>query len=764
MQTSGLRERALLKPPGLGEQTNSERTTHVTRKGKKPTGKPSAPSPIRREIRGILCLLTALILGVSLSSYHPADPLLWSASPEHAGDVRNLFGPLGAHLAGGLFFALGFSSLWLVAVSLAAALFAFLSRSMTSPTVNAAAILCLLVACSGLLSLQFPGSVSFRGGAVSSGGLVGLHVAGVMSETLNEFGANVLLGALFLIALMVTTRLTFGRLFSRTYTAFAALLRYLREIIGKHRERKRKKQARAATLKKQKARPKRKLTIVEPPKDPPKTPEQESFAFMRTAGDFTLPDLDLLDDPPAKTGRDIERDSLEMNARLLERKLSDFNVEGEVQEILPGPVITMYEFKPAPGIKISKIAGLADDLALALRASGVRIVAPIPGKAAIGIEIPNNQREPVFLKEILSSSAYKSSKHRLTITLGKDTTGAPVTADLSRMPHLLVAGATGTGKSVCLNAMINSLLFKVSPDMVRFLMIDPKRIELSVYGDIPHLLHPVVTQPGDATKALRWAVEEMERRYGLLSDRGVRNIEAYNRLALKNPPSSQKPEEGITRPLPYIVVLIDELADLMMAASKDVEDAIMRLAQMARAAGIHLIIATQRPSVDVLTGIIKANLPTRISFQVSSRVDSRTILDSIGAEHLLGEGDMLYMPPGVGRLTRIHGAFISEQEVKRVTDFLRDQMKPEYDPAILEKMAQTDEPDDAGMMEMDEKFEKAVDIVTRTGQASISGLQRKLRVGYNRAARMIEVMEKQGIVGPSDGVRPREVFGRREER
>jgi S-DNA-T family DNA segregation ATPase FtsK/SpoIIIE len=567
----------------------------------------------------------------------------------------------------------------------------------------------------------------------------------------------------FLIALMVTTRLSFGRLFSRVYTAFILLVRALREIIGKHRERKRKKRARTATLKNQKARSRRKLTIVEPPKEPPKTPEQESFAFMKTAGGFTLPDLDLLDDPPEKEGRDIERESLEMNARLLERKLADFSVDGEVQEILPGPVITMYEFKPAPGIKISKIAGLADDLALALRASGVRIVAPIPGKAAIGIEIPNNQREPVFLKEILSSPAYKSSKHRLTVALGKDITGAPVTADLARMPHLLVAGATGTGKSVCLNAMINSLLFKASPDMVRFLMIDPKRIELSVYGDIPHLLHPVVTQPADATKALRWAVEEMERRYGLLSDRGVRNIDAYNRLALKTPPSSQNLDEGITRPLPYIVVLIDELADLMMAASKDVEDAIMRLAQMARAAGIHLIIATQRPSVDVLTGIIKANLPTRISFQVTSKVDSRTILDSIGAEHLLGEGDMLYMPPGVGRLTRIHGAFISEQEVKRVTDFLREQMKPEYDPAILEKMAQADEPDEADIAEMDEKYEKAVDIVIRTGQASISGLQRKLRVGYNRAARMIEVMERQGIVGPSDGVRPREVLGRREE-
>jgi S-DNA-T family DNA segregation ATPase FtsK/SpoIIIE len=332
------------------------------------------------------------------------------------------------------------------------------------------------------------------------------------------------------------------------------------------------------------------------------------------------------------------------------------------------------------------------------------------------------------------------------------------------MPHLLVAGATGTGKSVCLNAMINSLLFKSSPDTVRFLMIDPKRIELSIYRDIPHLLHPVVTDPNEATKALHWAVEEMERRYMLLSDRGVRNIDTYNKKLAKElkETGAEQGAPGVGRHLPYIVLLIDELADLMMVSSREVEDAITRLSQMARAAGIHLIIATQRPSVDVLTGTIKANLPTRISFQVSSKVDSRTILDAIGAEHLLGEGDMLYLPPGVGKLTRIHGAFISENEVKKVTDFLRMQMNPDYDPAIMEKMSTAAE-EDYGDMELDEKFDRAVEVVLQTGQASISGLQRKLRVGYNRAARMIEAMEKKGIVGPSDGVKPREVYGRREE-
>jgi DNA segregation ATPase FtsK/SpoIIIE, S-DNA-T family len=731
----------------------------VGRKDRKPAAQ---PSPIRKEIRGILFLLGAVVLGVSLFSHHPGDPLFWDAGASAAGDTRNMFGPTGAHISGALFFALGFSSIWIVAVFLAGALFSFMARPMPSPALNGVSVVFLLVSFSGLLALQFPESVPFRGGRTLCGGMVGLHIAGAMKGLLNGFGAHVLLGAVFIISLMVTTRLSFGRVFSRIYRWLAALGRRLREWNEKRKERKRKNRVRTANIKKRESAPRRKPTIVPPPEDPLKLPEQESFSFMKGAGDFSLPSLDLLDDPPERRKGEIGSESLEMNARVLEKKLSDFNVEGEVVEILPGPVITMYEFKPAPGIKISKVAGLADDLALVLRASGVRIVAPIPGKAAIGIEIPNNRREPVFLKEILSSPAFKASTHRMTIALGKDITGAPMIADLGRMPHLLVAGATGTGKSVCLNAMINSLLFKASPDMVRFLMIDPKRIELSIYQDIPHLLHPVVTQPAEATKALRWAVEEMEYRYGLLSDRGVRNIEAYNRKALKEKPPDGEAGDATGRPLPYIVIVIDELADLMMVSSKEVEDAILRLAQMARAAGIHLIIATQRPSVDVLTGIIKANLPTRISFQVSSRVDSRTILDAIGAEHLLGEGDMLYMPPGVGRLTRIHGAFISETEVKRVTDFLKEQMKPEYDPAILEKVAQSDEAGEEDL-ELDEKYEEAVEVVVKSGQASISGLQRKLRVGYNRAARMIEAMERQGVVGPSDGVRPREVYGRRED-
>jgi S-DNA-T family DNA segregation ATPase FtsK/SpoIIIE len=714
---------------------------------------------VRKEITGIIFLVVALILGVSLFTYSPEDPLLWirSGSMEKA---HNMFGIAGSHLSGYLFLILGLSSFWLMVIFFIMAILSFQGRRLLPPLKSIAAILILLVSFSGLVSLQLQEEARNRIGEILSGGLVGYYISIPLKELMNSFGANVFLLAIFIISFIICTHISLGSIFSKIFIWFSFLFRRLKEYNIKRTEQRRKKKVRMTSLERDGQREKKNVKIIAPKKETAKKPEQESFPFMSVAGDFKLPPLDLLDDPPREKSVEVQKESLEMNARRLEKKLNDFGVEGEVVEILPGPVITMYEYKPAPGIKISKIAGLADDLTLALRAPSVRIVAPIPGKAAIGIEIANNQREPVCLKEILSSQEYKDSSNRLTLALGKDITGLPFITDLVRMPHLLVAGATGTGKSVSLNAMINSLLFKLPPDMIKFLIIDPKRIELSVYKDIPHLLHPVVTEPKEATRALRWTVQEMERRYMLLSDKGVRNIEAYNRKVYK-----QKKGGGITkeedRPLPYIILVIDELADLMMISSREVEESITRLAQMARASGIHLIIATQRPSVDVLTGIIKANFPTRISFQVSSKVDSRTILDTIGAEHLMGEGDMLFMPPGVGRLTRIHGAYISEEEVKRVTDFLRNQMKPDYDSTILSQFT-TDEESEDYEMEKDEKYDKAVDLVIQTGQASISMIQRKLRVGYNRAARMIEIMEKEGIVGPSDGIRARDVYGRRE--
>lgn len=732
----------------------------MTRKSKNNGQKEiAAEHPLRKEIQGLLFLLVALFLGGSLLFYHPQDQLFWNVTGP-LGKAHNLFGTVGAHLAGGAFFLLGFSAFWLVLIPLSMALLTFQGRPLSSPVTSTLAIIALLVSFSALLNLQFPNAVDFRGGAFVAGGLVGIHLAGLIKGFLNHFGAYVFFVAVFLISLMIVTHFSLGWLISKLRIWIWGLARRVREMINKRLTR--KKRVRRTLTAREKIKSKPKVTIVKPKKQPEKKPEQERFAFMKLPGELELPSLDLLDDPPEREDSGIQQEHLQMNARRLEKKLSDFGVEGEVKEILPGPVITMYEYKPAPGIKISKVAGLSDDLALALSAQSIRIVAPIPGKAAIGIEIPNNKREMVFLKEVLSSASYRESKYDLPIALGKDITGSPVVTDLTRMPHLLVAGATGAGKSVSINTMINSLLFKVSPEMVRFLIIDPKRIELSIYHDIPHLLHPVVTHPKDATKALRWAVEEMERRYMLLSDRGVRNIGTYNRKILKmTKTEGQADDEQDPKPLPFIILVIDELADLMMASSREVEEAITRLAQMARAAGIHLIIATQRPSVDVLTGIIKANLPARISFQVSSKVDSRTILDSMGAETLLGEGDMLFMPPGVGRIMRIHGAFISEEETKAVTDFLRRQKKPEYDSTIMSHIAQ-DEAQDDEEMELDEKYEQAVEVVMHTGQASISMLQRKLRVGYNRAARMIEAMEKEGLVGPSDGVRPRDVYGRKE--
>lgn len=479
---------------------------------------------------------------------------------------------------------------------------------------------------------------------------------------------------------------------------------------------------------------------------PPAAAAERSPRTREAAGGvFRLPDLDLLDEHPQDTGGPDQQLYAGVSAILVE-KLQDFGVQGEVVGISPGPVVTTYEFSPAPGVKISRVVSLADDLAMVLKVDRVRIAGSIPGKVAIGIEIPNPVRSTVYLRDILLAEEYRSSRSRLSLALGLDVVGTPVVANLARMPHLLIAGATGAGKSVAINAFIASILFKATPAEVRLLMIDPKRIELSVYDDIPHLLHPVVVEAKMASRALHWAVREMERRYRLLEERRVKSFLSYNEVA----------EE----PLPYIVVIVDELADLMMVASKDVETSIARLAQMARAAGMHIVLATQRPSVDVLTGLIKANFPTRISFKVSSKVDSRTILDGSGAEHLLGMGDMLFLPPGAAKLRRIHGAYISEQETERLVEYLKSQGRAEYDASVLQEMEEEPEPgatDDEGY---DEKYDEAVAVVTETGVASISMVQRRLRVGYNRAARMIELMEREGIVGPADGSRPREVLVR----
>jgi S-DNA-T family DNA segregation ATPase FtsK/SpoIIIE len=463
--------------------------------------------------------------------------------------------------------------------------------------------------------------------------------------------------------------------------------------------------------------------------------------------DFQLPQLSFLDSESQDTVK-VDEESLKLNSRLLEKKLLDFDVEGRITEIHPGPVITMYEFEPAAGVKVNKIVNLEDDLSLTMGGKSVRIIAPLPGKAAVGIEIPNNTRETVWLKDVIGHPKFQKADSPLTLALGKDTEGIPYMADLAKMPHLLVAGATGAGKSVCINSMILSILYKATPEDVRLILVDPKMLELSLYEKIPHLLLPVVTNPKKASMALRWAVREMERRYEILTQKGARNIAGYNKLVSK--------EEK----MPCIMIVIDELADLMMTAAKDVETSVARLAQMARAAGIHLILATQRPSVDVLTGLIKANFPARISFKVSSKHDSRVIIDTIGAEHLLGYGDMLFMSGGASNMLRVHGAFVSETEIARVVDHWKSQGTPEYlDESILKPAEEeASGAGGGGEYDHDELYDQAVQIVTETRQASISMIQRRLRIGYNRAARLIEKMEAQGVIGPADGAKPREVY------
>lgn len=490
------------------------------------------------------------------------------------------------------------------------------------------------------------------------------------------------------------------------------------------------------------------------------------FSGKKTPGGETeLPSLDLLAPVPSDAKAALDSETPKRQAQSLVSCLADFGIQGEIQAIVPGPVVTMFEYKPAPGVKISRIAGLSDDLALTMKAMAVRIEAPIPGKDSVGIEIPSEKRQTVYLREILESKEFTQSDSKLTLAIGKDIQGRPHVADLAKMPHLLVAGATGAGKSVCINGLLLSILFKARPDEVKLLLVDPKRIELSVYNDLPHLVHPVVTEMNMAKNALDWAVHDMDRRYEAMARLGVRNIVSYNEKLAKM--GDDKPEElADLETMPFLVIIIDELADLMMTAGKDVEISIVRLAQLARAAGIHLVLATQRPSVDVVTGLIKANFPTRISFQVTSKHDSRTILDTVGAEHLLGRGDMLFKPSG-GRLTRRHGAFVSDEETAAVVGFWKERAEPGYKVNFAEWQAEGasgtngDDPGEGGGGDgYDPMYDQALEFVLDQGKASISLIQRRFRIGFNRAARIIEQMERDGLLGPQDGSKPRAVLRR----
>ena len=740
-------------------------------------------SRLNREILGVVIFALALLIALSLLSYHPTDRSF--NTPSGSLQTQNWGGIVGAYLADLLLQGLGLSA-YLLAIFLFAVSYNLFRESyqgiQLTKSGGYALFLWSVAVFTSLLRETEVGS--------AAGGIVGDLSKDFLISFFSRVGAYLIVLSALLLAVMSVTQRSLLSLLEKGKKVAGKLAKQslvLLEVLNK-KWRERREKAKGENTKKERKE------YVPPPivlreeikEEPPKKakkkspPPQAQLDFPQVSQGYTLPAIALLDSADGEHVK-IDKETLEANSLILRKKLADFGVEGEVVAVRPGPVITMYEFKPAPGVKVRRIVTLADDLSMALRALSVRILAPIPGESVVGIEIPNPRREKVFLKQVIEADTYQGAESKVTLALGKDTSGAPFVADLARMPHLLVAGATGTGKSVSINAMVLSVLFKASPQDVQFIMIDPKMLELTVYENLPHLLVPVVTDPKKAAAALFWAMDEMDRRYRLMRDKGARGIDHYNRILEKEmadkravielkqtEPSDGGQEVGgdlqekaplVHERLARIVIVVDELADLMMSVGRDIEEYITRLAQKARAAGIHMILATQRPSVDVITGLIKANFPARISFQVTSRVDSRTILDSIGSERLLGDGDMLFLPPGTARIIRVHGAYVSDQEIRKVVEFINQQAKPRYRPEVFDakKEIEAGEVDE----EYDEMYDLAVELVTETQQASISMVQRRLRVGYNRAARMIEQMERDGVVGPADGAKPREVYARK---
>ncbi|MFA5627714.1 MAG: DNA translocase FtsK 4TM domain-containing protein [Thiohalomonadaceae bacterium] len=750
--------------------------------------------PLRRGLREAALYLFGAIgfyLFIALYSYHPADPG-WSSIGRNIG-VANLGGRAGAWFADVFLYLFGYMA-YLFPVMVAYSgwlLFRYETKEggrqhLAEISLRALGFVLTLMSGSGLAYLHFNYSTAVlplnAGGIL--GDLVGLGMVGLVSF----FGATLFLLVLFFIGVTLFTGLSWLWVMDVVGDGslrFAAWLRRLPPLLNDFFAARKARQQREQAARVEKVRaatriPPRIEPVIKQEKSSSERREKEKqvplFAAAVTEGG--LPPLALLDD--AKPGGDhLSPEALAAISRLVELKLQDFGIEVQVVAVHPGPVVTRYELQPAAGIKVSQITNLSKDLARSLSAISVRVVEVIPGKTTIGLEVPNETREIVRLSEVLTSPAYEDATSALTLALGKDIAGAPVVADLARMPHLLVAGTTGSGKSVAINAMILSLLYNATPREVRLIMIDPKMLELSIYDGIPHLLAPVVTDMKDAANALRWCVAEMEQRFKLMASLGVRNLAGYNRKIKESQAAKQPIKDPLWQPLvpdapeleeqrpeldvlPHIVVIVDELADLMMVVGKKVEELIARLAQKARAAGVHLILATQRPSVDVITGLIKANIPTRVAFQVSSRIDSRTILDQQGAESLLGNGDMLYLPPGVGVPNRIHGAFVSDQEVHRVVDDLKRRGKPDYIDVVLKgggsEVGDGFDGDGGEDVESDELYDKAVQIVLETRRASISGIQRNLRIGYNRAARMVEMMETAGIVSPLQSNGSREVL------
>ena len=728
------------------------------------------------EIKGIIILASAILLLASLISFVPED-VFWNTShPNHP--AKNLIRVVGAYIAGGMLFVLGYSSFFAVFILFFLSWNKFSSRPLGFSIPKLISFIVLFCVLSGLLGM---GSLTQPTVRFGRSGLVGFLLSDFLIQYLGTPGAYIVLVTLGLMALVLIGEFLISpfllkaaedlkdffvslkikwlehkeRVFTvrkkSTFTLMKAdqiwkeEKRYRQEFnqdFKRESENEEDQAARSKTKAREDLKPEIRMTPTEQERHKPQPASSEEKP--KAIGEYHLPPIDLLDDPPPVSARRLQED-LMGGARVLESTLADFGVDARVADIERGPVITRYELEPAPGVKVQRITTLADDIALAMRAQTVRIVAPIPGKNRVGIEVPNPATTIVYLKEVLTQSKFRQSGSKLMLALGKDIAGKPLIADLAEMPHLLIAGTTGAGKTVCLNSIIMSMVFNASPDELRFLMVDPKMVELTMYNALPHVLCAAVTDSKKVSAALNWVVGEMENRYTLLAKSGVRNINAYQAKGHK---------------LPFIVVIIDELADLMQVAAKTIESAITRLVQLSRAVGIHLILATQRPSVDVITGVIKANFPARISFKVASKVDSRTVLDMNGAENLLGKGDLLFMKPGDPKPTRGQCSYVADNEIQRVIDFIKTQQDPVYDDAILNP------PPGSGSGaegEKDELYDEALRLVIETNQASVSILQRRMRLGYTRAARLIDLMEQNGIVGPYCGSKPRDILVDRKE-
>ena len=755
---------------------------------------------IASEALGVLLVLVGVLTALSLASYDPRDPNLFSMTAGgEAASPTNWIGGFGASLSAALYALVGFAAWGVPVLLLLWGCRMFLQRPVENPATKAAGFALLFLSVPTLLSLAF-GRRPLFGEDAETGGVVGRAIADAARGRLGTTGAVLLAVALLLIAVPLSTQVSLADVFASLRVRFAGLLGRMTVRWARRRDRRTKERLRRVVVAKHLEKARREpVTLGEVPfvaeEEPApilrEVPGEGRFSIRKTTlapgaapaaivpararrkepqQSLPLPGLDGYPYPDASLldKRDVtgvvDRKALAETGKSIAAKCAEFGVEGEIVEYHPGPVVTTYEFRPAAGIKVNQVMSLSEDLALALSAESIRIER-LPGRASVGIEVPNpGGGEIISLRDVIESDAFRRSPSLLTLALGKDIHGEPVVDDLRAMPHLLIAGTTGSGKSVGINALLSSLLFKARPDQVKLILIDPKMVELEIYEHLPHLITPIIIDPKKAANALRWAVGVMEDRFQTLSDVGqVRNAEQYN-AAIQDPDvvkrvRAEHPDDPELKlePMPLIVIVIDELADLMMTAPKEVEESVVRLAQKARAVGIHLVVATQRPSVDVLTGVIKANLPARIAFKVSSKIDSRVILDGNGAERLLGRGDMLFLAPGTSRLKRVHGAFVSIQETKRLTDALRKQGKPRYDEAITKEQVDTTARDDSGD-ETDPLYDEAARLVVREKMASISFLQRRMGVGFSRAGKLIDLMSRDGLLGPPRGSKPREVL------